>query len=166
MYPPRSGVTRLWPRAPDGRPIVPVSSALSIRDPNRAYRLSNSDDVPAWTRGKQTSNGIRPWGHSLADFYHVMRCPTDDMPHTMTVMSGSELLQWAKANGELDSAPEEIKRAEEEPEPEKIEPISLALFLYFQEAQVRAGKWGKSIKPMDSGPVIAEVVAVSSFETR
>lgn len=166
MYPPRSGVTRLWPRAPDGRPIVPVSSALSIRDPNRVYRLSNSDDVPAWTRGKQTSNGIRPWGHSLADFYHVMRCPTDDMPHTMTVMSGSELLQWAKANGELDSAPEEIKRAEEEPEPEKIEPISLALFLYFQEAQVRAGKWGKSIKPMDSGPVIAEVVAVSSFETR
>lgn len=114
--------------------------------------------IPASKQGKQAPNGIRSWGHSLADFYQVVRCPATDMSQATIVMSGSELAKWAKAHGEFNSAPEEIARAEREPDPRKIEPIPPGRFLELQEARVRVGEWGKTMKAVENMPMNATAV--------
>lgn len=160
---PPSKITRSWPRPPDGRPIIPASSTLNTQAFREAYARTTSEIIPPSRRGKQAPNGIHSWGHSLADFYHVVRSPATDMSQATIVMSGSELAKWAKAYGELDSASEEIARAEREPDPKKIKLIPPGRFLELQEARVRAGEWGKTMKSVETMLIDLDAIAVSNL---
>jgi hypothetical protein len=127
--PPRLTVFRSWPHSPS-----------SIPDPSKlGYR------------GKVTPNGL-PWGATIFDFYTV-RQPEDPrgISKAKNVFSGSQLLEWSKANGENIFAKDEIEWARREEEPFVLEPPAHGLFVVEQEANIRARKegWGMSM-PRDT----------------
>ncbi|KAF8065394.1 hypothetical protein FPV67DRAFT_1419684 [Lyophyllum atratum] len=114
-------VFRCWPRAPDGKCITPENT------------------LP----GKTTPNGLQLWGSTLFDFYHVRRIP--DLPNLRTITTGSKLVKWMKANGELDHAQDEIEWAEMEEEPKVIDPWSPREDIEKMEENIRKGVAGQSM---------------------
>jgi hypothetical protein len=90
-----------------------------------------------------TPNGL-PWGATIFDFYTVQQ---PDDPKERNVLSGSQLLEWSKTNGEDVLAKGEIEWARREREPCVLGPLPHGSFVVEQEANIRARKegWGTSI---------------------
>ncbi|KAG6911422.1 hypothetical protein DXG01_016519 [Tephrocybe rancida] len=112
-------VHRHWPRSPTGKYITPENT------------------LP----GKCTPNGIQLWGSSIFDFYRVRRMP--DVANLSTITTGSKLMKWMKAHGELDHAKDEIEWAEMEEEPKLIASWSPREKIEEMEEDIRQGKAGK-----------------------
>jgi hypothetical protein len=109
-------IFRSWPRSPTGQNILPQNTI----------------------QGKETSNGIQLWGATMFDFYRVRRFP--DLAGVSTISTGSKLMRWMKANGELDAAKDEIEWAEREDDPKVIEPYPVRLLVEKQEEDIKDGK--------------------------
>ena len=109
----KRSIFRRWPRSPTGKPIRPTNSL----------------------KGKETPNGIQLWGATMFDFYRVQRFP--DISGLLTITTGSKLLRWMKANGELDAAKDEIEWAEHEEGPKIIEPYPLRNLIENEEVMIR-----------------------------
>ncbi|KAF5378317.1 hypothetical protein D9615_008774 [Tricholomella constricta] len=122
----RRVVFRHWPRAPTGKSIIPENSF----------------------HGKQTPNGIQLWGATLFDFYRVRRIP--NLANLSTLSTGSKLLRWMKATGELDYAKDEIEWAETEDEPMVIQPWSPREAIEKMEQQIKQGKVGRAMPEVTS----------------
>jgi len=112
-------IFRGWPRSPTGKFILSTNS------------------LP----GKEAPNGLQLWGATMFDFYRVRRIP--DVPGLSTITTGSKLMRWMKANGELDAAKDEIEWAENEEEPKVIEPYPLRKLIERQEEAIRIGQTRK-----------------------
>ncbi|KAG5647168.1 hypothetical protein DXG03_001123 [Asterophora parasitica] len=115
----RRAILRHWPRDPNGGVIKPENS------------------LP----GKTAPNGIQLWGATLFDFYRVHRIPS--VEGLSTISTGSKLMMWMKANGELNHAKDEIEWAEMEDEPAVIQPWSPREAIEEMEENIRLGKAGK-----------------------
>ncbi|KNZ76234.1 hypothetical protein J132_11104 [Termitomyces sp. J132] len=118
-------VFRYWPRDPKGKNITPANT------------------LP----GKTAPNGLQLWGATIFDFYRVNRMP--DVTSLSTITTGSKLMKWMKANGEIDYAKDEIAWAEMEEDPKVIEPWSPDAQIQEMEENVRQGKAGTSM-PKDT----------------
>jgi hypothetical protein len=133
--PPKRTVFRRWPQSP--------SCKLVPNEPNYC--------------GKATPNGL-PWGATIFDFYYARQCPPISM--AWNVYTGSQLLEWSKANGEDDWAKDEIEWARREEEPHVLEPCAPGTFLENQEENIRARRegWGTSM-PKDVGLNTIDIAA-------
>ena len=129
---PKRRIFRCWPRSPSGTPI-----------PNELHSIH---------RGKTTPNGL-PWGATVFDFYHVLQ---DSLK--LNIYTGSQLLEWSKANGEESLAKAEIEWASREEKPRIIDPYPPRMSLAIQEENIRARKvgWGTSM-PKDKPEVMDSV---------
>ena len=67
----------IWPRDPKGMPLLPESDSKL---------------------GKMAANGIKHWGATLFDFYHVRR--RANFGGLQSTSTGSKLVAWMKANGD------------------------------------------------------------------
>ncbi|KAH7919271.1 hypothetical protein BV22DRAFT_1051156 [Leucogyrophana mollusca] len=104
-------VFRVWPRDPKGKPL-------------------KATDI----HGKQAGGGIDLWGATLYDFYHVRRIP--DVPHLITISTGSKLARSMRALGELDAARDEIEWADREEAPKEIHPADIGELVECYEDRV------------------------------
>lgn len=136
--PPELTVFRSWPHSPS-----------NIPDPSKFDY-----------RGKLTPNCL-PWGATIFDFYTVEE--SGDPSGTSKngkIFSGSQLLEWSKANanGEDGLAKDEIEWARREEEPCVLEPPAHGLYVVEQEANIRARKegWGTSL-PRDADAIMNSV---------
>ncbi|KAG6863722.1 hypothetical protein C0991_003695, partial [Blastosporella zonata] len=119
-------VCRIWPRDPKGKYITPANSFL----------------------GKSTPNGIQLWGSTLFDFYRVRRIP--DLWGLSTISTGSKLIKWMKANGELNYAKDEIEWGEMEDEPKRIDSWFPCEEIKEMEEKITEGKAGISMSKVDT----------------
>lgn len=93
----RRVVTRMWPRDPNGEIMRDMADGYS------------------------TPNSTRLWGNTLMDFFKANRIPS--VTNFIGTCTGSILLGWMKANGELEHAKSEIAWAEAE-EPPRLRPAA------------------------------------------
>ncbi|EEB99706.1 hypothetical protein MPER_00559, partial [Moniliophthora perniciosa FA553] len=93
------------------------------------------------------------WGATLYDFYHTNRIPSTEGLVTKT--TGNRMAAWCKMVGELDAAKYELKWAENEADPKRIEAADI---VEVHEARVDSTlpgtKYGRAViaKAKDKGP--------------
>jgi len=89
-------------------------------------------------RGKEAPNGIRNWGATLYDFYHVE--PLPDEPNTkFTVASGSLTAASVRQLGELDAAVDELEWAGREADPRELSVMDTQKLIEQRECRVHSG---------------------------
>lgn len=113
----------IWPRP------EPSPSATSEDPPPHK-------DIPSkGFFGKMTPNGLL-WGATLFDFYFVQRL--FDRPELKSILTGSKLATWAKANGETDGPMKAcLEWAENEKDPELIAPYDIQELVRNREKSIR-----------------------------
>ena len=113
---------RAWPRDRNGKPLPDLSR-------------SNSSQV----RGKEAPNGIRNWGATLYDFYHVE--PSPDAPNRSVVASGSLTAASMRQIGELDAAIDELEWADREEDPRELSETDTQKLIEAHECRVHTGMY-------------------------
>ncbi|KAG6840531.1 hypothetical protein C0991_006126, partial [Blastosporella zonata] len=135
----RRMVRRMWPRDPKGEFITPGNAFL----------------------GKTTPNGIPLWGSTLFDFYRVHRIP--NAWGGSTISTGSKLMQWMKANGEVDYAKDEIAWGEMEEDPRRTDAWFPCEEIKEMEEKIKEGKAGISMSKVDTKEKQVRTRLISSF---
>ncbi|KAF8955690.1 hypothetical protein BDZ97DRAFT_259558 [Flammula alnicola] len=105
-----------WPRPPDSKKCITPDNSLP---------------------GKTAPNKLQLWGATLFDFYHVNRIVT--IKNLVTTSTGSKLAAWVKAQGEDGYEPAKgmLEWAEDEADPEVVEPCDIAQLIQDGEAAQR-----------------------------